>query len=105
MQDALPFLEKAEVVVVFAAGEAVDGAAGPADAVAYLEAHNVNAHIEHCALHGHDAGPAILRAARCHKSDLIVVGAFGHSRLHEWTFGGATHTVLQSLTVPTLLSR
>lgn len=95
IQDALPLLEKAEKVVLFTAG----------DAVAYLTAHNVNVHLEHCALQGHDAGNAILRNARCHKADLIVIGAFGHSRLHEWTFGGATQTVLQSVTVPTLLSR
>jgi nucleotide-binding universal stress UspA family protein len=35
---------------------------------------------------------------------MIVMGAYGHSRLREWVFGGATRTILQSMTVPTLLS-
>lgn len=105
IQDALPFLAKAEQVVLFTAGDAIEGAASACDAVAYLAAHGVDVHLEHCALQGHDAGDAILRTARCHRADLIVIGAFGHSRLHEWTFGGATQTVLRSVTVPTLLSR
>ncbi len=104
IQDALPFLEKAEKVVLFSAGDAGQCAAGVADATAYLTAHNVAVHRDHYALRGPDAGQAILRAARRHEVNLIVMGAYGHSRLHEWTFGGATRTVLQSMTVPTLLS-
>ncbi|MBV9835892.1 MAG: universal stress protein [Alphaproteobacteria bacterium] len=105
MQDALPFLQRAEQVILLSAGDDAGVASSVSDAVAYLEAHDVTARPDHRAMHGHDAGQAILRAARCHRADMIVMGAFGHSRLHEWTFGGATRTVLQSVTVPTLLSR
>jgi nucleotide-binding universal stress UspA family protein len=104
VQDALPFLEKAEQVVLFTAGDIAAGAASAADAAAYLATHDIKACLEQCALHGPNAGEAILRAAKHHGADLIVIGAYGHSRLHEWTFGGATRAVLKSVTVPTLLS-
>ena len=32
------------------------------------------------------------------------MGAYGHARAREWAFGGATRTVLQSMTVPVLMS-
>lgn len=102
IQDALPLLGNAEKVVLFTAGGA---SASMADAATYLAAHDVNVHLHHCARVNPDAGHAILRAAQTHGADLIVMGAYGHSRLHEWTLGGATRTVLQSMTVPTLLSR
>jgi nucleotide-binding universal stress UspA family protein len=37
--------------------------------------------------------------------DLIVMGAYGHSRLRELVLGGATRTILESMTVPVLMSR
>ncbi|MBB5404429.1 nucleotide-binding universal stress UspA family protein [Paraburkholderia atlantica] len=36
--------------------------------------------------------------------DLIAMGAFAHSRLHEVVLGGATRTMLESMTVPVLFS-
>lgn len=38
-------------------------------------------------------------------ADLLVMGAFGRSRLAEFVFGGVTRSVLQSMPVPTLMSR
>lgn len=103
IHDALPILQKSEKVVLFTAQDA-EHPADASDAAAYLSAHHVNVHLDHRPLRGSDAGKAILSAARCNKADMIVMGAYGHNRLHEWTFGGATRTVLQSMTVPTLLS-
>jgi nucleotide-binding universal stress UspA family protein len=103
IHDALPFLEKSEKVILFAAGDS-EHVPDVSDAAAYLSAHHINAHVDRRPLRGPDAGKAILSAAKCNKADMIVMGAYGHSRLHEWTFGGATRTVLRSMTVPTLLS-
>jgi nucleotide-binding universal stress UspA family protein len=36
--------------------------------------------------------------------DLFVMGCYGHSRAREWVLGGASRTVLQSMTVPVLLA-
>jgi len=35
---------------------------------------------------------------------LIVMGGYGHSRLREWVLGGATRTILESMTIPVLMS-
>ncbi|HEY9459555.1 MAG TPA: universal stress protein [Paralcaligenes sp.] len=50
-------------------------------------------------------GNTILNSATDHASDLIVMGAYGHSRMHQWIMGGASRTLLSSMTVPVLLSR
>lgn len=50
-------------------------------------------------------GNTILNSATDHGSDLIVMGAYGHSRMREWIMGGASRTLLSSMTVPVLLSR
>lgn len=49
-------------------------------------------------------GNAILNVATDHGSDLIVMGAYGHSRLREWVMGGASRTLLETMTVPVLFS-
>jgi len=36
--------------------------------------------------------------------DLIVAGAWGHSRMREWAFGGVTESLLRDVTVPALMS-
>ena len=51
-----------------------------------------------------DIGTAILNAAADTGADLIVMGAYGHTRFREWAFGGATRTILESMTAPVLLS-
>jgi nucleotide-binding universal stress UspA family protein len=51
-----------------------------------------------------DIGDLILSRAADNGADLIVMGAYGHSRLRELVLGGATRTLFESMTVPTLMS-
>jgi nucleotide-binding universal stress UspA family protein len=51
----------------------------------------------------HDAGEALLREITLTHADLLVMGAYGHSRVRERVFGGATRHVLQHATVPLLM--
>jgi nucleotide-binding universal stress UspA family protein len=98
---------QAEKVVLFTARDSVEGAgidASSEDALKHLLAHGVKAELRHTALAGLDAGAAILNAVAEDSADLLVMGAYGHSRLRELVFGGATRTVLKSMTVPTLIS-
>ena len=37
-------------------------------------------------------------------ADLLVMGAYGHSRFREWVLGGATETALKDAKIPVLLS-
>ncbi|MYN12918.1 universal stress protein [Pusillimonas sp. TS35] len=74
--------------------------------------------VAYCAAHGYPTpkqitrdtsatgvGETILNTAADNDADLIVMGAYGHSRLREWVLGGATNTILESMTIPVLFSR
>ncbi|MPW22571.1 universal stress protein [Paraburkholderia sp. CNPSo 3157] len=49
-------------------------------------------------------GDVLLSQAAESGCDMIVMGAYAHSRVHEVVLGGATRTILKSMTVPVLLS-
>jgi len=46
----------------------------------------------------------VLSRAADTSADLIVMGAYGHSRVRELVLGGVTRTILESMTVPVLMS-
>ena len=50
-----------------------------------------------------DVGERLLSRAADLDADLLVMGCYGHSRAREWVLGGATRTVLRSMTLPVLL--
>lgn len=51
-----------------------------------------------------DAGNKLLSMAADLGADLLVMGCYGHSRAREWILGGATRTILETMTLPVLLS-
>jgi nucleotide-binding universal stress UspA family protein len=51
-----------------------------------------------------DVGNALLSLISDVSADLLVMGAYGHSRVREWVLGGATRSVLASMTVPVLMA-
>lgn len=89
---ALPLLEQAESVRVVASkgetGETGDGA----DCLNYLAWHGVTAELRAIADDG-DIGEQLLRSAE--GCDLLVMGAFTHSRLRAWILGGVTRHLLE----------
>ncbi|WAH61477.1 universal stress protein [Pseudomonas silvicola] len=54
--------------------------------------------------HG-EVAAAIARAAETSAGDLIVIGAYSHSRPTELIFGGMTRTLLKYLPIPLFVSR
>jgi nucleotide-binding universal stress UspA family protein len=102
--DALPLLVRAERVYLFAADEKSPTGSSVVDAAAHLSAHGAPIEVLRTTLADVDIGTAILNAAADTSADLIVMGAYGHTRLREWAFGGATRTILESMTPPVLLS-
>jgi nucleotide-binding universal stress UspA family protein len=102
--DALPFLSKAnEVVVATTDGNPDDNVRDSlADVAVYLEHHGIMARTE--ILSGEENGERLLVFARSIHADLIVSGAYGHSRLREWAFGGMTRTLLQESGINRLMS-
>jgi nucleotide-binding universal stress UspA family protein len=51
-----------------------------------------------------EIGNQLLSRAADISADLIVMGGYGHSRLRELVLGGATRTLLESMTVPVLMA-
>lgn len=98
---ALPLLQHAEEVDVVVFNP--DTLQAGEEAIRYLDHHDVKARLERQNI-DIDAGNALLSLAADFGSNMLVMGAYGHSRLREMLFGGATRTVLQSATVPVLLS-
>ena len=72
--------------------------------VRYLERLGIRAEIKDLQNVEIDAGNELLSRASDLSADLIVMGCYGHSRLKEWVLGGATRTILESMTVPVLMS-
>jgi nucleotide-binding universal stress UspA family protein len=104
---ALPLLASAERVnvIVFQAGSPGNHGEEPgADAALYLARHGVKASVSTYGSPGIDIGSQILTRAADLSVDLIVMGAYGHSRLRELVLGGATRTLLESMTAPVLMS-
>lgn len=93
--DALPFLAKAnEVVVATIDTDRDEGIRDSlADVAVFLEHHGIMARTESIA--GEADGDQLLTFARSIHADLIVSGAYGHSRLREWAFGGVTRSLIE----------
>jgi nucleotide-binding universal stress UspA family protein len=70
----------------------------------WLQRHGVAADM-HVETAGIQIAEAMLSHAADQGTDLIVMGAYGHARWSERVFGGATRGLLQSMTVPVLMSR
>jgi nucleotide-binding universal stress UspA family protein len=106
LTDAIPFLEKAERVVVAAVvhPDAAESARIEVDDVARaLRRRGIKAEakvVEHASADGFQ----ILRQASLEGADLVVCGAYGHSRFGEWVFGGVTADLLSQEEVYLLFS-
>jgi nucleotide-binding universal stress UspA family protein len=104
--DALPLLKQAkQVCVVEIAVEAELSIANKRlyDVVNWLKSHDVAADFLVSPSTGDDAAQ-LVSMAKQRKANLIVAGAYGHSRLREWVLGGVTNELLQNTDFCTLLS-
>ena len=105
--DALPILKRADHVTVLAVNPddgAGHGAVPGADISHYLARHGVRAEANRTYAEDIDIADAILSRASDLGCDLIVMGAYGHSRVREWIFGGVTRSIMRTMTRPVLIS-
>jgi nucleotide-binding universal stress UspA family protein len=104
--DALPLLTKAKRVhVVTVTNEKrIDTRRSGPELAKHLARHGVDVILETVDAKGRPIGEALEAAARVHDSDLLVMGAYGHSRLREFVLGGATRSMIASPPLPVLLS-
>jgi hypothetical protein len=104
--DALPLLAKAkqvEVVVIGSKPPKSDEISG-ADIGQHLARHGLKVEVKRITSPDIDVGSTILSYAADSSADIIVMGGYGHSRLREFILGGATRGLLESMTVPVLMS-
>jgi nucleotide-binding universal stress UspA family protein len=107
LADALPFLVRAKGVVIVAVGGdagAQTDRTGLKDVVKRLAEHGVDASVDVVTTRKAGVAEALEAAADRHSADLIVTGAYGHSRLREWTLGGVTEEFIKSSSKFLLLS-
>lgn len=100
-----PFLKKAESVAVLSVGQTPAGHEGPESAAALLRLHGVGAEARRVeARDGEAAEKTFLSAVRDMGGDLIVAGAYSHSRWRELILGGFTRHLLRNADMPLLLA-
>lgn len=108
VNDALPLLERAQTVDVLAINPpgyiAGEGEVPSADICQHLVRHGVNATATHLEAQDTSVGEMLLARAADKGTDLIVMGAYGHSRVREFVLGGATRHLLEHMTVPVLMA-
>jgi nucleotide-binding universal stress UspA family protein len=97
---AMPFLERASHVSILSARE--EEAAVPAELAGYLAWHNIQANVDSFVA-GHQVGQTLLDEAARRGADMVVMGAYTHSRLRQLILGGVTRHVLHAATLPVLL--
>lgn len=103
LHSALPLLQRAPQIVVLAGEARAEDRWLPAFQLErWCERHGLRA--GHQALgDGADRGESILEAARTVGADLLVMGAYGRSRVSEWILGGVTRHMLRHSPIPLLM--
>jgi nucleotide-binding universal stress UspA family protein len=107
VHDAMPLLERAKKVTLFAFSSRPSALRKSAEKlVGHLAAHGVKAeHISDWTNTGDlTAVEALFASLDTQDADLIVAGAFGHSRLYEGMFGGVTMDLMHQQSLPVLMS-
>ncbi|WP_416896875.1 MAG: universal stress protein [Minwuia sp.] len=106
--DAMPLIEKADKVHVMVVNpdkrRGAHGEMPGADISTHLARHGLKVELD--VENARDIDPANFILSRCADigADLLVMGAFAHSRIQQTLFGGVTRSILQQMTVPVLLS-
>jgi len=103
--DAIPILKRAKSVeiVTVANGMLDQNSPGGADVVRHLARHGI--HVAFRVVPGGiDAADMLLSYVADSDAKMMVTGAYGHSRVIETVVGGATRTLLDSMTIPLLMS-
>ncbi len=106
VHNARPFLRSADEVKVLAINleSEVHGGVPGSGICEHLSHHGIKANPEHIDVRNRDLSDVLLSKATEMDADLIIMGAYGHSRLRERILGGVTHNILHHTAVPVLMS-
>jgi nucleotide-binding universal stress UspA family protein len=109
VHDALPLMRRAKLTTIVtvngAKGEPPGSRTPGADIAAVIARHDARVVVKELVLSDADLiGEALLSHAADEGGDLLVMGAYGHARWQELVMGGATRSILKSMTLPVLMS-
>ena len=104
MHDALPLLAEAASVAVLSVEPDEATRSSAQSAVAHLRRHGIAAEAREIANAGMEIGQVVLAQCEYLGADLVVAGAFGHSRLRESIVGGVSRSLLRQMLIPVLMS-
>jgi len=104
--DALPILEIAKrvIIVTVTQTKSTESKASAAALAGNLKHHGIHVDLETVDANGREIGDVLLKHAASRSADLLVMGAYGHSRLRETFFGGTTRSLLERSSTPILLA-
>jgi nucleotide-binding universal stress UspA family protein len=105
--DALPLLLAAEnvhILEIKERGDKTPALAPDTSIAATLARHGIKPTVRTSVMGDIGVGDEILSRLADLDADLLVMGAYGHSRMRELVFGGVTRVIARHMTVPTLLS-
>ena len=100
---ALPLIEQADKAVILSVGDSDGGINGVGPLAEYLEWHGSDPEINVINGKGRSVSATLLGACKKVDGDLLVMGAYGHSRMRELIMGGVTRDVLADAEVPVLM--
>ncbi|WP_169570186.1 universal stress protein [Sneathiella limimaris] len=101
---ALPFLQKAEKVTLLSVNPDRDETNENASIIAHLKRHGVDATMKVGHWKDIGVGNALLDTLVDLNADMLVMGAYGHSRIREMILGGATQEILNHMTAPIMFA-
>jgi nucleotide-binding universal stress UspA family protein len=108
VSDALPLLQQAAAVLVVSINPKSTplghGELPGTDIAVHLARHQVEVEVQSLEVEQMAVGEALLSFAADRARDLLVMGAYAHSRVHELVLGGATRMVLERMTLPVLMA-
>ncbi|GAB1715089.1 MAG: UspA [Nitrobacter sp.] len=107
IHDALPLLKKANAVEIFIVENektANEHVPRGIEISRHLARHDIKVEVKTTLAADSDVANAILSHAADGSTSLLVMGGYGHSRLREFVFGGATRGILSAMTIPVFMS-
>jgi nucleotide-binding universal stress UspA family protein len=103
--DALPLLKQAEQVQILEVGEGgASGVSVDSTVAVTLARHGIKPSVRTSVIGDISVGDEILSRLTDMGADLLVMGAYGHSRMRELVLGGVTRHIARHMSVPTLFS-
>lgn len=104
--DAIPLLERAKTVRILCVTneKSFRSFRANSELAAHLARHGINVIVDDVDAAGRTIGDVLTQFVAANKIDLLVMGAYGHSRFREFILGGATKSIMSRPPVPTFLS-